>query len=114
MLAARAEHETATERLLECAATAEAALASYRKEANDTHHKSIQDATVDSRRLHSERLELEQQLANLQLEIAAVEQREKPLVDAAVLEQQTASMFAEAWEAVVANTVKLTQQARAA
>lgn len=114
MLKGRVEHEAARERLLECAATAEASLAAYRKQTDSDYHDAIQAATVDSRRLHAERLVLEEQLATLQREIAAVEEREKPLVDQAVQSQQTASMFASNWESVVADTVKLTQTSAAA
>jgi hypothetical protein len=113
-LQGRVEHEAATERLLEAAATAEASLDSYRKQTETDYHKSIQDATIDSRRLHAERLVLEEQLGNLKAEIVIVEQREKPLVDAAVEAQQTASIFANDWGRVVIDAVKLTQTAAAA
>src|SRR4030095_10609168 len=84
MLQGRVEHEAATERLLECAAAAESSLAAYRKQTESDYRESIQNATIDSRRLHADRLVLEEQLANLQREIAAVEERERPLVDQAV------------------------------
>ena len=112
-LKARAEHEAVTERLLECAATAEESLASYRQESDDRYHKSIQDATTNSRRLHAERLALEEQLANLKGEIVLVEEREAPAVAAAVEAQQTASIFANDWGNVVRDAVRLTQQVAA-
>ena len=113
-LKARVEHEAATERLLEAASKAEEVLASYRKESDDRYHKSIQDATIDSRRLHAERLVLEEQLANLEREIAAVEEKEAPQVGEAVESQQTSAMFASDWERVVIDAVKLTSQTAAA
>src|SRR6266498_2559922 len=86
-LKARVEHETASERLLECAAAAEASLDAYRKQTDTDYHRTIEDATIDSRRLHADRLALEEQLANLQREIVTVEERERPLVDAAFQSQ---------------------------
>lgn len=112
-LRTRAGRESASEHLLTTAAEAEEALAGYRENEDRAYHKSIQDATVDSRRLHAQRLELEGQLANLAKEITVVEEREAPDVRKAVEAQQTASTFASMWESVVSDAVKLTQQAAA-
>lgn len=110
-LQGRVEHESAGERLLEAASQAETVLASYRAQTETDYRKSIEAVTVDSRRLHAERLVLEEQLADLKGEIVIVEEREKPLVDEAVEAQQTASTFAGNWERVIADAVKLTQAA---
>lgn len=109
-LEARGDYESAVEHLLTAASEAEGALAGYRRQTDSDYHNSIQDSTVESRRLHARRQELEQQMADLQREIAAVEQREKPLVDAAFAAQQTAAMFTSNWLGVVSDVVKLTQQ----
>ena len=113
-LQGRVEHEAASARLLQSAAELETVLVDYRQQTDDDYRKSIEAATVDSRRLHSQRLELEAEMANLQREIAAVEERERPAVEQAVQGQQTASTFAQMWEAQVSDCVKLaTQQAAA-
>jgi hypothetical protein len=106
-LKARAEQETASERLLELAVTAEAALEKYQAANNGWYHDSMQEASAESRALHAERLKLEEQLAALTERIAVVKAAEQPAVDKIVEEN---AFHSQCWSSMDQVKRKIVQQ----
>ena len=83
-LSARAEVETAREQILSRASEAESALQAYRESSDREYADAMQKATTRSRKLHEQRQELEQALADLGREIEAVNAAEAPAIAEAV------------------------------
>jgi chromosome segregation ATPase len=79
-LRARAQHESASDQVLEKASEVETALAEYREKVASDYAGKVQAATTASRQLHEERREAEQRLRDLDQQIQAATERERPLV----------------------------------
>jgi hypothetical protein len=113
-LKAKAEKESATEQILERAATVEEALAAFRKQFESDYSAEIEAATVTSRALQEKRLQLETEMADLAKQIARANEAEKPAIDRAVEKEKFASQFAQYATSYTVDTVRLTQAAAAA
>src|SRR6266545_3725022 len=110
MIRSKVELEAATERVLEAASEAEAALAKYRQASNDWYGSSIQKATEATRGLHAERVKIEEQIAALNLQIEIASEKEQPEVDRIVEESDFHSTCASGMAGVVTSTVRLASQ----
>ena len=113
-LKARAEVETGRELLLQRAAAAEAANEAYRLAFDSEYSSGMRKATTRSRKLHEQRLELEQALADLGREIEAANAEEAP----AITELVTANGFYfQYWQyasEIQARAVRLVHETRVA
>ena len=113
-LKARAEVETAREQILERAATAESALEKYREASELEYRNAMQVATTRSRKLHEQRLELEQALADLGREIEAVNAAEAPAIAEAVSAEGWATQTTQYAAVVTRRAVSLVHETSAA
>jgi vancomycin resistance protein YoaR len=113
-LKAKAEKESAHEQILERASTVEAALDAFKRQLEADYHKEVEAATVESRRLHTKRLELEAEMADLARQIEVVTEAERPAMDAAVSKENFATQFANYATTYTYDCVRLVQTAAAA
>ena len=113
-LKSRSAAESASERVLESAAEAEAALAQYREASDAWHHEAIQKTTVASKELYAKHSELQEQLNALNLQIAETTEKEQPEVDRIAEESNFHASCARGMGETVTGIVRLTQQAAAA